>query len=222
MPATLHRDINRLNTESFDVLVIGGGIYGLTIACDAAQRGLSVALVEANDFGSGTTFNHLRTIHGGLRYLQTLDLARARESIRERRALARVAPWAVRPLPFVLPLHRSVTRGPLALRAAFALDSLVASDRNEGLPESLHLPAGRVVSRDDAVAMAPELTDQNIVGAAVWYDYVAWDADRLTLSWALSASEHHATLANYVEATGLVAEQGRVVAVLATDRKSVV
>ena len=218
MPSTLHRDLDRLRTNAFDVLVIGGGIYGLTIACDAAQRGLSVALIEANDFGSGTTFNHLRTIHGGLRYLQTFDLARARESIRERRALARVAPWAVRPLPFVLPLSRSLTRGPMAMRAAFALDSLVASDRNDDLPESLHLPAGRVVSRDDAFTMAPALAGQDIVGAAVWYDFVACDADRLTLSWALSASEHHATLANYVEATGLIAEQGRVAGALAIDR----
>ncbi|MEQ1911329.1 MAG: FAD-dependent oxidoreductase, partial [Vicinamibacterales bacterium] len=210
MPHALHRDLDRLSTETFDVLVIGGGIYGLTTACDAAQRGLSVGLIEASDFGSGTTFNHLRTIHGGLRYLQTFDLVRARGSIRERRALARVAPWAVRPLPFVLPLRRSVTRGPLAMRAAFALDSLVASDRNDDLPESLHLPAGRVVSRQAALAMAPELAGQDIVGAAVWYDFVTWDADRLTFSWALAASEHHATLANYVEATGLVAEQGRV------------
>ena len=68
--------------------------------------------------------------------------------------------------------------------------------------------------------MAPALTGQDIVGAAVWYDYVAWDADRLTLSWALSASEHDATLANYVEATGLLAEQGRVVGALAIDRIS--
>ena len=218
MPRTLHRDIDRLSTDTFDVLVIGGGIYGLTIACDAAQRGLSVALLDANDFGSGTTFNHLRTIHGGLRYLQTFDLARARESIHERRALARIAPWAVRPLPFVLPLRRSLTRGPLAMRAAFVLDSLVASDRNDELPESLHLPAGRVISRDEAIAMAPELSGQDIVGAAVWYDFVAWDADRLTFSWALSASEHHAALANYVEATALVAEEGRVIGALATDR----
>ena len=86
------RDVARLAARTFDLLVIGGGIYGLTIAADAAQRGLSVALVERTDFGSGNTFNHLRTIHGGLRYLQSLDFARARESIRERRTLARIAP----------------------------------------------------------------------------------------------------------------------------------
>src|SRR5881397_1256338 len=94
------RDLDRLTAHTFDVLVVGGGIYGLTIAYDAAQRGLSVALIERNDFGSGTSFNHLRTIHGGLRYLQTLDLARARESVKERRILAAIAPHAVRPLPF--------------------------------------------------------------------------------------------------------------------------
>src|ERR1700749_2780896 len=99
------RDVDRLAASPFDVLVVGGGVYGLTIAYDAAQRGLSVALVERDDFGSGASFNHLRTIHGGLRYLQTLNLARARESVRERRTLARIAPHALRPLPFAVPLY---------------------------------------------------------------------------------------------------------------------
>src|ERR671934_368740 len=105
------RDVDQLTARTFDVLVVGGGIYGLTIACDAAQRGLSVALIERGDFGSGASFNHLRTIHGGLRYLQTLDIRRARESVRERRTVARIAPHAVKPLPFALPLYRSITRG---------------------------------------------------------------------------------------------------------------
>src|ERR687884_640985 len=100
------REFDRLADGRFDVLVIGGGIYGLAIAYDASQRGLSVALVERNDFGSGSSFNHLRTIHGGLRYLQSLDIRRARESVRERAAFARIAPHAVRPIPFALPLVR--------------------------------------------------------------------------------------------------------------------
>src|SRR6195952_2988314 len=99
--SVMTRDLDRLTATTFDVLVVGGGIYGLTIAYDAAQRGLSVALVERNDFGSGSSFNHLRTIHGGLRYLQTLDIRRARESVRERATLARIAPHAVRPMPFL-------------------------------------------------------------------------------------------------------------------------
>src|SRR5438034_10680098 len=110
------RDVDRLAGRAFDVLVVGGGVYGLAIAYDAAQRGLTVALIERDDFGGGSSFNHLRTIHGGLRYLQTLDHARSRESIRERRTLATIAPHAVRPLPFVLPIYRSLTKGRLAMR----------------------------------------------------------------------------------------------------------
>jgi glycerol-3-phosphate dehydrogenase len=114
------RDLSPLSARTFDVLVVGGGIYGLTIAYDAAQRGLSVALVERDDFGSGASFNHLRTIHGGLRYLQTLDLKRSRESMIERRTLATIAPQMVRPMPFALPLYSSLTRGMTAMRAAFS------------------------------------------------------------------------------------------------------
>src|SRR5258708_27671315 len=149
------RDVDRLTGRTFDVLVIGGGIYGLTIACDAAQRGMSVALVERDDFGSGSSFNHLRTIHGGLRYLQTLDVARARESLRERRTLARIAPHLVRPLPVVLPLRRSLSKGPLAMRVGFLLDRLIVRDRNEGLLSTHILPPGRVLGRDESIKRCP-------------------------------------------------------------------
>ena len=102
----------RSTARTFDVLVVGGGIYGLTIAYDAAQRGLSVALIERDDFGSGTSFNHLRTIHGGLRYLQTLDIrARARidaRAARRSRASRRTPSGRCRSS---LPLYRSLTPG---------------------------------------------------------------------------------------------------------------
>src|SRR5436190_22692530 len=138
----MQRDLDQLIGRTFDVLVVGGGVYGLTIAYDAAQRGLSVELIDRGDFGSGASFNHLRTIHGGLRYLQTLDVGRARESVRERRTFARIAPGAIRVQPFVLPLTRSLTRGKAALRAGFMLDRLVAFDRNHGVPPALRIPAG--------------------------------------------------------------------------------
>ena len=142
------RDLSRLASVEFDLLIIGGGIYGLAAAYDAAQRGLSVALVERADFGSATSFNHLKTLHGGLRYLQTADLRRMRESIRERRAFARIAPRFVAPLAFVTPTSNSLTRNPLAMKAAFALDAVVGSDRNDGLPPSHHLPPGRLIASD--------------------------------------------------------------------------
>lgn len=214
------RDLDQLAARTFDAVVVGGGIYGLTIACDAAQRGLSVALIERADFGSGSSFNHLRTIHGGLRYLQTLDIRRARESIRERRTLARIAPHALRPVPFVLPLYRSLFRGKLAMRAGFIVDRVVARDRNRGVPASLQIPPGRVVSRRDVLDRFPGLESRGLTGAAVWHDYVTLEPDRLTLAWGIGAAAHGAVLANYVEATGLLREGPRVAGVRAVDRRS--
>src|SRR5262249_35454972 len=150
-----------------------------------------------DDFGSGNSFNHLRTIHGGLRYLQTLDIGRARESVQERRTIARIAPHTVRPMPFVLPLYRSLARGRLAMRAGFLLDRLIASARNRGVGVGHRLPAGRVISKDEAISQFPGLRRQGLTGAAVWYDYVTTEADRLTFSYALAAAEHGATLANH-------------------------
>ena len=101
------RDFDALGSTTWDVLVVGGGIHGLTTALDASARGLSVALVEAGDFAAATSFNHQRTAHGGLRSLQSGRIGYARESIRERRALARIAPRLLRPLPFILGTYRS-------------------------------------------------------------------------------------------------------------------
>ena len=212
------RDSDRLTASTFDVLVVGGGIYGLTIAYDAAQRGLSVALIERADFGSGSSFNHLRTIHGGLRYLQTLDIRRARESIQERRTLARIAPHAVQSLPFVLPLFRSLTKGSLAMRAGFMLDRVLAYDRNRGVPPHLRIPAGQLVSRHAVIERFPRLQRDGLTSAAIWHDYVTPESDRLTFSWAVAAAEHAAVLANYMEAIGLLREGQRVVGVRAMNR----
>src|SRR5690242_21345967 len=124
------RDLSALIGRRFDLLVIGGGVHGLAAAYDAAQRGLQVALVEKGDFGSGSSFNHQKTAHGGLRYLQSGDIRRARESIGERRTLARIAPHLLHPLTFVLPTYRSLTKGRLAFRGGFLLDRIIAGDRN--------------------------------------------------------------------------------------------
>ena len=175
-----------------------------------------MALIERADFGSGASFNHLRTIHGGLRYLQTLDVARARESVIERRVVATIAPHAVRPLPFALPLYRSLTRGVTAMRAGFLLDRLIAFDRNRG-----RHPLASVARRTRGVGRrAPALSGlhrRGVTGAAVWYDYVTTEADRLTFSFAIAASQHGAVLANHVEAIALMTDGRRTVGVRARD-----
>ena len=211
------RDVDRLASETFDVLVVGGGVYGLAVAYDAAQRGLSVALVERDDFGSGASFNHHRTIHGGLRYLQHFDVGRARESVRERRTIARIAPHTVRPLPFAVPLYRSLLRGKLAMHAGFLLDRVVSAGRNRGVPASHRLPGGRVVSRSTAIQRYPGLRRQGLTGAAVFYDYVTLEPDRLTFAFAIAAVEHGASLANHVDALEPIVDGRRVAGVRVRD-----
>jgi len=215
--AAMIRDVDRLSSDTFDVLVVGGGVYGLAVAYDAAQRGLSVALIECDDFGSGASFNHHRTIHGGLRYLQHFAVGRARESVRERRTIARIAPHTVRPLSFAVPLYRSLVRGKLAMHAGFLLDRFVSAGRNRGVPPSHRLPAGRVVSRGTAIQRYPGLRRQRLTGAAVFYDYVTLEPDRLTFAFAIAAVEHGATIANHVDALEPIVESRRVAGVRARD-----
>src|SRR5262245_28918892 len=122
-----------LEHRTYDLLVVGGGIVGAFAAWDATLRGLRVALVEAREPGAGTSANSLKTIHGGLRYLQRLDLTGLRESVRERRALLRIAPALVRPLSFVVPAATSSEHVRLAV--GVTLYDLLSVDRNEGVPE---------------------------------------------------------------------------------------
>jgi glycerol-3-phosphate dehydrogenase len=193
------RDLSRLTAREFDVLIVGGGIHGLTIAYDAAQRGLSVALVERGDFGAATSFNHLKTIHGGLRYLQTGDLRRMRESIRERHAFARIAPRFVSPLPFAMPTGRPLTRTAVVMKAAFAIDAFIGRNRNEGLAPAHHLPAGGIIVGSECRALFDGAIS-NVASAAVWHDLLTVDGDRLTSSFAKAAVNHGATIVNYTEA----------------------
>src|SRR6186997_2960852 len=95
--------LQRLQEESFDVVVIGGGITGAGVALDAASRGYSVALVERDDFASGTSSRSSKLVHGGLRYLQNFDLGLVREALLERALMVNLAPHLVHPLPLLVP-----------------------------------------------------------------------------------------------------------------------
>ena len=212
------RDVASLAAREFDILVVGGGIYGLAIAADAASRGLSVALAEANDFGSGASFNHQKTAHGGLRSLQSGRIDRARDAIHERRALARVAPRLLRPLPFIVATHRSIVRNRLALRAAFRLDRLLGRARNEDLEPELHLPPPRLVSRAATLKLFPGVRQPGLTGGAMWYDYQIVEGDRLNIAYAEAADARGAALANYVEATAALRDNGRIAGMRVQDR----
>jgi glycerol-3-phosphate dehydrogenase len=212
------RDLTRFDGNIYDVLVVGGGIYGLACAYEAASRGLRVALIDASDFGSGASFNHQKTAHGGLRSLATGHLGRARESIRERRALARIAPWFLRPLPFLVGTYRSAVKNRLALRAAFKFDAWLGRRRNDGLEPELHLPTARLVSKAATLRLFPGIRQQGLTGGAQWYDYQIVEADRLTFAFAAAADASGADLANYVEAIDVVRDGGRIAGLIARDR----
>src|ERR671913_105864 len=215
----MQRDLRRLADTKFDVIVVGAGFYGVTAAWDAAQRGLSVAIIDKDDFGAATSFNNLKTLHGGLRSLLALNFTQMRLFIRERRALARILPHLVRPLPFVVATTRNPKRSALAMRLALAVSDAVASDRNEGLSDpGTHLPASRIVSREEALRLNPVIAPEGVTGGAVWYDYQMQSTDRVTLSFLLSAVDAGAVAANYVQAQRLLQQNGRVIGVRVEDR----
>lgn len=216
----MQRDLTRLAEREFDLLVIGGGVHGLAAAYDAATRGLSVALVEAADFGSGASFNHLKTVHGGLRYLQTADLKRMRESIVERRTLARIAPHLLTPLPFLMPTYFKLTRSRLAMRVAFLADAVIGRDRNQGVVPRLRIPMGRTMSRAECLRLFPDVRQAGLTGGALWYDYQMRNTDRLTLGFALAASRAGACLANHARARAALKNGSRIVGMRVVDELS--
>ena len=188
--SALVRNIEAAEREQYDVVIIGGGIYGAMLMLESVRRGLKVLVLERGDFGSGTSFNNLRIVHGGLRYLQSLHLSRFRESVAERRWFLETFPDLVHPLPCLMPLYGGLQRNRPLLAAALAVNDRLSRKRNEGLGDDQRLPNGRVLDRDETVARFPQVRTDGLVGGALWYDAVMPDCHRLqieTMRWAASA-----------------------------------
>lgn len=213
----MQRDVARLGREEYDVVVVGGGIYGACATWEAALTGLNVALIEAGDFGHATSSNSLRTLHGGLRHLQRLDLPRMRESIRARREWLRLAPHLAKPLRFVLPTSGHGPKGPEAMQAALSINDLVSFDRNRGVEAGAALPRGAVWSAKLARAILTGTRIPECNGAATWFDAVCLNTERLLWAVVSDAIESGASVANYVRATGLGRGGGSLMAVRARD-----
>ena len=181
---------------------------GAAIAWDAALRGLRVALVEAADFGAGTSWNSLKTIHGGLRHLQRANVAAVRAAARERSAFLRIAPALVHPLNFLVPTHGHGLRGRGALAMALLASDALTRGRNRGLDDAHSIPRSRMLSPAGARALVPGLSADGLTGGALWTDAQVASSERLVLAFLHSASAFGAAVANYVAASALTRDAG--------------
>ena len=198
----------RLDGGHVDVLVVGGGVTGAGAALDATTRGLSTALVEARDFASGTSSRSSKLFHGGLRYLEQLDLPLVREALRERELmLTSLAPHLVTPVSFLYPLtHRAWER-------AYVGAGLALYDRLGGRSS---LPRAQHLTRTKARALAPALRPDALVGAVRYYDAQCDDA-RHTMTLVRTAAAHGAVVRSSTEVVGLLRDGDRVVGAVLRD-----
>lgn len=201
LPAIAWRDraLASLAADTFDVLIIGGGITGAGVARDAALRGLNVALVERDDFAGGTSSRSSRLVHGGVRYLEHGFFHLVFEASRERRTLLRIAPQLVRPLRFTWPVYRGARIPRWKLQAGLGLYDALAVCRN--VERHRGLSAVRVSEAE------PALSPEGLVGGAQYWDAATDDA-ALTLANVIDARAHGAVVLNHAEAVSLVIENG--------------
>ena len=211
-PAQRHEDLAKLRTEEFDALVVGGGVVGTGIALDAAARGLKVALIEGNDFASGTSSRSSKLIHGGLRYLEQFDFKLVREALHERELMVTTqAPHLVKPLSFLYPLHkRYIDR--IYVGAGLMLYDLLRGTMR-AVPWHSH------ISTADMRNIARSLDPNKVIGGLLYYDAQVDDA-RHTLMIARTAKEHGAALVTGIRCVGALRVNGEIAGAQVRDVKS--
>lgn len=195
----------RLRTEKFDVVIVGGGITGAYTALDAALRGYKVALVEKDDFASGTSSKSSKMVHGGLRYIEQGNLPLVRHSLLERQRLRRNAPHLVQRLPFLFPILKK--GGILDARLAKGFEALLWTyDAAGGWREGkLH----QKLTKNEVLARCPTFDVDELQHGLLYFDARTDDA-RLTLTIARTAAFHGATIINYAKAVDIVRRSGKI------------
>jgi len=206
----MKRDIPKLAREQYDVLVIGGGINGAAIAHTASLNGLKTALLEKNDFASGTSSKSTKLIHGGLRYLENFEFDLVNEALKERSVQLKSAPHLVRPLKFVIPVYKTDKRPLWKMRLGVWLYDFFS---RKHMVEKHQTLSAAEVSR-----LIPGLVREDLIGGVSYGDAQMNDA-RLCLENILSAAQQGADIANYAEIRSLVQVNGKVVGVKAVDNR---
>src|SRR5262245_3331058 len=195
---------------AWDVIVVGGGVYGTAIARDSAMSGLRVLLIEKHDVSHAASAWNSRMIHGGLKYLETYEIDLVRESLREREWLLHAAPHLVKPLPFLMPFLARNRRPPWLLRLGMIAYDVLSLDKS--------MPRHHIMGREEAREAAPGIPETEIRGGALFYDAQAAHVERLGVETVLSASEHGAEIRTHTVATSLVLAGTRVEGVELQDR----
>ncbi|MGD1996017.1 MAG: glycerol-3-phosphate dehydrogenase/oxidase [Anaerolineae bacterium] len=208
---TRRENLKLLRGEVFDLLVIGGGITGVSIARDAAMRGFRTALVEKEDFGSGTSSRSARMIHGGLRYLENYQFGLVFRCCSERREMRKVAPRLVRSLPFLYPLYLGQKPAPWKLRLGLTLYDALGLFQN--------VQPHRWLEPREVTEREPLLGGRGLLGAARFYDAQVDDA-RLTLLIARAAHAEGTVVVNYAKSVDLLEANGKVQGAVVLDRIS--
>ena len=219
--AILTRAPARAAAVGHDLIVIGGGIQGTMVALVAAAQGLCPVLLEQHDFGGATSWNSLRIIHGGLRYLQSADLPRLRRSVKERGWFLRQFPDLVKPLPCVMPLYREGIRRRTVLRAALAANQVLSRPGQAGLPAARRLEEGGTLDPAETLAWFPlagSVRDGPVEGAALWFDAVMTSSPRVLIESLRWACRLGAIALNYVKVTGIARDAQGVTGVQAIDQ----
>jgi len=204
--ATTLSDLARV---AHDIVIVGGGIYGAMLHLEAARAGLRSVLVERGDFGGATSENSLRIVHGGLRYLQNLNVARSVESTRERQWYLEAMPRLVKPLPCLLPIYeRGRKRASVLSLGLAANDALSAAIMY--LDCGVDVPRGRVLDARATLELAPAIPNDGLVGGAVWHDLSLLCPGRVIIEALKWAADFGGVAVNYVEARRLLTSRGRV------------
>ncbi len=211
------RDLESLKSKEFDILVIGGGIHGATVAYEAATRCYKTALIEMGDFGSATSANSLKVIHGGLRYLQHANFPRIRQSIHSRKIFHQIAPHLITNVPFLVPTYGHGIKSKFVMKTAIAIYDLLSIDRNKNIPPENHIPGGKTISKNEIKNIIPGIDSENLTGGAVWYESISNDSERLILEFILQAAERGAEVYNYVKANDLIFEEKNITGANVTD-----
>ncbi|MEM7522389.1 MAG: FAD-dependent oxidoreductase [Pseudomonadota bacterium] len=201
----------------FDLIVVGGGVQGLMTAMIAAEGGRRVALLEKDRVGQATSAAWFRILHGGLRYLQSMDIPRLRASSSERRWFLQNFPSAFTPLPFLMPLYSRGLKRPAAFRAAFAADAALTWDRNRGVDPAQQIERGRVLGAEEVARLYPGVRRDGLTGGALWREAVAPDETALTAALLDRARRAGVVICEGVAAHGLLTEDGRTAGVDATS-----